>query len=149
MIRWTVTALILTALAAGPIPALAAGDPSHERHELMESMGDAAKPVGGMLKGEIDFDAATVMESLGTMQDVACKVRSLFPEGSYEPGEKKANEAVWTDREGFDKQLAAFAAAVDAAIEANPQSLDALKPVASEVFNNCKSCHEDYRTPGD
>ena len=149
MFRWTATALILTTLGAMPFLAMAADDPSHERHELMESMGDAAKPLGGMLKGEIDFDAATAMESLGTMQDVASRVGGLFPEGSYEPGEKKANEAVWTDREGFDNLLAAFAVAVDAAIQANPQSLEALQPVASEVFKNCKACHEDYRTPGD
>ena len=149
MFRLPVTVLMLTALVAVPLLALAADDPSHERHELMESMGDAAKPLGGMLKGENEFDAAMAMKSLDTFQDVASRVGSLFPVGSYEPGEKKASEAVWTDREGFDDRLASFAAAVDAAIEANPQSLDELKPVASEVFNNCKACHEDYRTPGD
>jgi cytochrome c556 len=148
MTNWTKTTLVLATLALMPGLAGAADNPGKERHELMESMGDAAKPLGGMLKGEVAFDAATVMESLRAMQDGAAKVGGLFPEGSYEPGEKKASEAVWTDRAGFDAQLAKFAAAVDAAVEANPQSVEALKPVASEVFANCKGCHEDYRTPG-
>jgi cytochrome c556 len=42
-----------------------------------------------------------------------------------------------------------FNVALDAAIAANPQSLDELKPVMQNLFGTCKGCHEDYRTPGD
>ena len=36
-------------------PLLAGDDPVHERHEMMEGVGDAAKPIGEILKGERDF----------------------------------------------------------------------------------------------
>jgi cytochrome c556 len=38
-----------------------------------------------------------------------------------------------------------FSTAVDAAIAANPDSLDALKATADPIFKTCKGCHEDYR----
>lgn len=41
------------------------------------------------------------------------------------------------------------AAAVEAAILAAPQDLDALKQLAPEIFSNCKARHEDYRIPGE
>lgn len=129
--------------------AFAADDPAEERHERMEAVGDAAGPVGGMLKGELDFDAATVMASFMTMKEQIVGIDQLFPEGSYVEGEKRAAQAVWTNRADFDQKMVDFAAALDSAVAANPQDLEALKPVAQNVFGNCKGCHEDYRTPGD
>lgn len=140
----------LLAVVFGLVPlAFAAEGPAEERHERMEAVGDAAGPVGGMLKGELDFDAATVMSSFMTMQQQIDGIGQLFPEGSYVAGEKRAAQAVWSNRADFDQKMADFAAALDSAIAANPQDLEALKPVAQNVFKNCKGCHEDYRTPGD
>lgn len=145
-----IIATALTLALAGSMPwALADDDPVKERHELMETMGDAAKVVGGTLKGEIEFDAAAVMDSFNTMHHVGTHVGGLFPEGSYVGGEDRAKETVWTDRAEFDALLAEFNAAVEAAILANPQDVDALKQVAPDIFDNCKACHEDYRIPGD
>jgi cytochrome c556 len=128
---------------------MAADDPAEQRHELMEDVGDAAKPLGEMLKGEREFDSATAMQSLRVMQDAAGVVGDLFPEGSYVGGEKKARETVWSDREGFTQKLADFSDAVAAAIAADPQSLAALEPAAGAVFKACKACHEEYRIPGE
>jgi cytochrome c556 len=116
-----------------------------QRHELMESAKDAAKPIGGMLKGELEFDAATAMESFQVWSDVAAQAGDLFPEGSETGYDTEAKETIWTDRDGFNQQLADFTAAVDGAIEASPQSLDELKMAAGPVFKACKSCHEGYR----
>jgi cytochrome c556 len=141
--------LLVAALASLAPLAIAGDDPAQERHERMEAVGDAAGPLGGMLKGELDFDAATAMASFMSMKENVDGIDELFPEGSYVEGEKRAAQAVWTNRADFDQKMADFSAALDTAIAAEPQDLEAFKPVAQDVFKNCKACHEDYRTPGD
>jgi cytochrome c556 len=141
---------LLTALLIGVVPlALASDDPAQERHERMEAVGDAVGPLGGMLKGEVDFDAAVAMSNLLSIKESTTGIGELFPEGSYVEGKKRASQAVWTNRADFDQKMVDFNVALDAAIAANPQSLDELKPVMQNLFGTCKGCHEDYRTPGD
>lgn len=140
--------LLLFAVASLAPLAIASDDPAQERHERMEAVGDAAGPLGGMLKGELDFDAVTAMASFVSMKESIDGIDQLFPEGSYVVGEKRATKAVWTNRVDFDQKMMEFSAAVDAAIAADPQDLDSLKPAAQNVFKNCKACHEDYRSPG-
>ena len=142
-VKPALTALLALFLLA-PL-ASAEDDPIHERHELMEAVGDAAKPVGAMLRGQSEFDADVLMESLSVWKKVAGKFGGLFPEGTETGGGTEAAPAIWEDREGFDAALATWSEAIDAAIAANPQSLDAAKPVAGEVFNACKNCHDSYR----
>ena len=134
--------LAATALASS---VFAADDPVHERHELMEEVGDAAKPVGEMLKGEREFDSAALMESLKVWKNVSGKFGGLFPPGSETGEGTEAAPAIWEDRAGFDAALAEWASAVDAAIEAAPDSLEAAKPVVGPVFQTCKGCHDNYR----
>ena len=126
-------------------PLFAGEGPAHERHELMEGVGDAAKPVGEMLKGEREFDAGVVMNSFETFDEASATLGDLFPPGSEDAEGTEAAPAIWEDRAGFEGALATWADAVDAAIAANPQTLEETKPVAGEVFKACKACHDDYR----
>lgn len=148
MPRLTISLLLAAVVGLAPL-AFASDDPAEERHERMEAVGDAFGQVGGMLKGEREFDAATAMSSFKTMQEQIDGIDQLFPEGSYVAGKKRAAQAVWTNRADFDQKMADFSAALDHAIAANPQDLESLKPVAQKILNTCKACHEDYRTPGD
>jgi cytochrome c556 len=116
-----------------------------ERHDLMESAKGAAKPIGEMLKGERDFDAAVVEESLGTWEHVAATAGDLFPPGSETGYDTEAKSTVWTDRAGFDQALQEFSTAVSLAIEADPQDVEALKTATGPVFKACKGCHDGYR----
>lgn len=116
-----------------------------QRHELMETARDAAKAIGGMLKGEAPFDAAVVMESFAAWENVAAKAGDLFPEGSETGYDTEAKETIWTDREGFDLALETFAESVTNAVMAEPQNVEELNAAAGPVFKSCKSCHEDYR----
>jgi cytochrome c556 len=137
---------LLVAIAlAFTSPVFAGDDPVHERHELMEGVGDAAKPIGQMLKGERDFDAGVVMASFRTFDEASAKFGGLFPPGSETGEGTEAAPAIWEDRAGFEEALATWADAVDAAIAAQPQTLDATKPVAGEIFKACKGCHDNYR----
>jgi len=129
--------LVPVVLASAPV--------QEERHELMESAKDAAKPIGNMLKGEQDFDAAIVMESFGTWEHVAATAGSLFQVGSETGYDTRAKETVWTDREGFDSEMEQFAQNVARAIEAAPQDLESLNAAAGPVLKSCKGCHESFR----
>ena len=127
------------------LSALAGDSPQEKRHEMMEEVGDAAKKIGGMLKGEAPFDAGVANASLAVWDDVAGTYGELFPEGSDSGYGTEAAPTIWTDRAGFEDQLAKFVEASGAAVAANPQDLEALKAAAGPVFKVCKSCHETYR----
>ena len=136
--------IFLASIAIASI-AVAGEGPQHERHELMESAKDAAKPIGQMLKGETDYDADVMMTSLQTFLDISDEFGGLFPPGTESGEGTEAAPAIWEDREGFDQALADWRAAVETAIEAHPASVEDAKPVVGPVFNACKNCHDTYR----
>ena len=140
-LRLTLTFL---AIVAAPL-AVAEEDPREKRHELMESVRDAAKPVGKMLRGDTEFDADVVMASLGTWEKVSAVFGGLFPEGTETGMDTEAAPAIWEDREGFEQALAEWRNSVLAAIDAAPQTLDEAKPTVGPIFNKCKNCHDNYR----
>lgn len=121
-------------------------DIASDREELMEGVRDAAKPVGAMLKGEKEFNAGTLQESLAVFADAADKLGTLVPEGST-GGE--ASPAIWDDPEGFAAAVSKWQDSVAAAIDAAPQSLEDAAPLAKAVMGNCKNCHDDYRIEDD
>jgi cytochrome c556 len=123
-------------------PALADDDPAHERHELMEGVKDAAKPVGEMLQGKAEFNQETVMASLRTFAEAGEKLGNLVPDGS-QGGE--AAPAIWEDPEGFEEKIAAWREATADAIAAEPATLEDAKPALGPVLESCKNCHESYR----
>ena len=137
-----ITALVLTALAG----IAGAEDIAHERHELMEGVRDATKPVGAMIRGEKAFDADTLQASLAVFADAGEKLGSLVPAGS-EGGEAAAS--IWEDPDGFAAEIRKWQDATAAAIEASPKTLDAAKPVVGPVLKSCKSCHDGYRIEDD
>src|SRR5210317_515851 len=71
--------LVTVVAIAFTSPLFAGDDPIHERHELMEGVGDAAKPIGQMLKGEREFDAGVVMTSFETFDKASAQFGGLFP----------------------------------------------------------------------
>jgi len=125
--------------------ALAGSDPIEKRQHLMEDTRDAAKMIGGMLKEKQPFDAQAAMDSLKVWKKTAAEAGDLFPEGSETGHETEAKATIWTDRDGFNDKMADFATKVDAAIAANPGSLEALGEAAGPIFKACKACHEGYR----
>ena len=116
--------------------------PQDERHELMETVKEAAQVLGPMAQGKKEYDAVAAMAALEVWQDVGSKFGDLFPEGS-EGGE--AAPAIWEDREGFNAALKEWQDATAAAIAANPQTLEDARASIGPVFNTCENCHDTYR----
>ena len=146
MTRSFLVAFIFTLVS---LPILASDDPAKERHELMEGVKDAAGVIGGMIKGEQEFEIKAAMEALFVWQNAAQKFGHLFPEGTYSGEPDTAKMDVWTDRKGFEELLAKFGSQVDDAIGATPQTQDELAEAAGPIFKTCKQCHEGYRLEGD
>jgi len=144
MIRLFLVSCMLTILAGS---AIAADDPVHERHEMMEGVKDSAGVIGGMIKGEKEFDSFDAMDALAVWQKASEEFGHLFPEGSYTGDPETASQEVWSDREGFDELLAQFADKVNQAVQAAPESREELESAAGPIFKVCKDCHEGYRLP--
>ncbi len=145
MIKKTIHLVLMTATLSIVSIAVAGDDPIHERHELMEDVRDAAKPMGKMLRGEAEYDAEVVQASLAVFADVSKTFGGLFPEGTETGGGTEAAPAIWEDRAGFEEALAEWSNATNAAISAKPATLEEAKPVLGKVFGTCKNCHDTYR----
>ena len=124
-------------------------DPIAQRQALMEDTRDALRPLIGMTRGEVDFDAGTVSDSLAVFAITAEKAPALFPEGSETGGDTEAKATIWTDRAGFDQAFTNFGEAVAAAQAADIQALDQLQPQLQGVLKTCRGCHDDYRVDKD
>lgn len=141
-------AIILSTIFAASL-AIAGSDPIKARQHLMEETRDAAKAIGGMLKGEQPFDADMAMTALETWKKTATEAGDLFPEGSETGHDTEAKSTIWSDRAGFDEKMQVFNTKVDEAIAASPDSLEALKAAAGPIFKSCKGCHDGYRVEKD
>ncbi len=142
---------VLGALAALSIPVAAAEDPIAARKALMWSNGAAAAAAGGMMKGEIAYSPVVAKSVLMTFNATAAVFGDFFPEGSFDSANSRAAEKIWTDRAGFDAELAKFrtatAAAVQAAGKDGPVDVAAFQAAVGPAFDSCKSCHEGYQIP--
>jgi cytochrome c556 len=122
--------------------AIAGDDPAHERHEMMEGVRDAAKPVGAMLKGEKEFDADTLQRSLATFAKASEKLGD-----ARRPRARRQRR--WRGCTCNMGRPGRICGGHPGAVDANPQSLDAAKPVVGPVFGACKNCHDSYRIEED
>lgn len=141
--------LTVTAILAYAAIVSADSSVQSERHELMEGVRDAAKPVGEMLRGNESYDAEVVAASLATWSDAAAKFGDLFPNGSETGADTRAKAAIWEDRAGFNQALTEWQNVTNAAIAAAPATLEAAKPVLRPAFEACKACHDKYRAEKD
>ena len=124
-------------------------DPIAQRQALMEDTRDALRPLIGMTRGEVDFDAETVSNSLAVFASTAEEAPALFPVGSETGGDTEAKMTIWSDRAGFDQAFANFGEAVAAAQAADIQTLEALQPQLQGVLKTCRDCHDGYRVEKD
>lgn len=141
---------VLLALALAPLVVVADGhDPIAQRQDLMSNTREALKPLIGMTRGQVDFDAQTVSDSLAVWAETAEKAPALFPEGSETGGDTEAKATIWSDRAGFDQRFQDFADAVASAQAADITTLEALGPQLQGVLKTCKGCHDNYRVEKD
>jgi len=141
---------IALCILALPMLALADGDsPIEQRQHLMEQTRDALKPLVGMTRNQVPFDAATVTESLAVFENTAVEALPLFPEGSDSGFDTEAKATIWTDRTGFEMAFMQFGAAVEEAQDADINSVETLEAPLQGILKTCKGCHDDFRVEKD
>lgn len=91
-----------------------------ERMDAMMAMGKIVKSLSAMMRGENDFDAASVKEGARAIKSHAGEaMTSLFPEGTTEaPSEARAE--IWSDWKTFEElanQLETYATGLEAAAD--------------------------------
>lgn len=116
--------------------------PIHDRHELMEEVGDDAKKIGDAMKAGKLTDAAAPAERIAASVE---RFLQLFPPGSEHPN-SRAMPAIWTKRTEFDRLGRELETTATAVAEAAKSGGD-VKKAAGAMFKNCKACHTEFRKP--
>jgi cytochrome c556 len=120
-------------LPAGPI---------HDRHQLMEEIGDHAKAINDTLKkGGVEG----VADNADAIAAKAKKITALFPEGSAHE-KSRAKAEIWKNWAEFEK-LAGALHDKAAALAATARAGSGVREAGQAMFGNCKSCHDEFRVP--
>lgn len=135
---------LVAGLALGASLGVLAADAYHERHQEMEGVGDAMKPLVAIAKKEAPFDAAVVNKNATAIADHLKKAATLFPAGSG-GGESLAKPEIWTDTPGFEKAMKDAQAAAAALQQVKEEA--AFRPALGGLGGACKACHDKYRIP--
>ncbi|MGU3497111.1 c-type cytochrome [Xanthobacteraceae bacterium A53D] len=137
-----IAALAVPLVATAATAVVAQTNVIQERRAAMKDIGEQAKAMGAMVKGDVAFDAAKAEAAFKVFTASGAKFGTLFPEGSN-TGETKATAAVWSDRAGFDAELQKFNAAVAANVD-KVGTADGLKTAMTAVGGTCRACHQGY-----
>lgn len=142
-----------------------------ERMDAMSVMSEAAKTLSSMMRGQVDYDAATVRAAAAEIEAHAgAAMTELFPEGS-EGMPSEARAEIWSDWSTFSElamRLETLAVGLQAAagngvkmpgggamgsqsmmgaMRLDPQALATMP--AGAVFNmvaqTCSACHAEFR----
>lgn len=142
MLKKLALAGVIALAAMGSVSAQ--NDPIAQRKAILKGMGDAAKPVGGMLKGEVPFNLELVQAALKSFSAGSKQLPALFPENSKTGGDTTAAPKIWEEKAKFDAIFAKLDTDAAGALAAIKDEAS-LKANAGKVFGNCKACHDDYR----
>jgi cytochrome c556 len=120
-----------------------------ERKAVYKLIGASFKPIGNVLKGSAQYDAATIQKSIDRVVFLSGLLDEAFPENSNlgDP-ETKAKADIWTNHTDFEKKEKDFQAHVLALQKVNETEKGAsetFKTAAAAVGQDCKACHDDYR----
>lgn len=134
------TICALAGIAIGVTAVAAQGDAIAERKKLMKQNSQHTKAISAMIKGDAPFDAKAVTAAFTQWSATAAALPKLFPDNS-KSGDTRALPKIWTDRKGFDAEIATFTKAASA----RPGDIEALKKAFPAVSKSCGDCHEGYR----
>ncbi len=136
-----------TAMLTGS--AIAAEDPIGARKAMMKNVVAATKLGGGMLKGQVEYNAVAAQLILRVMNTAALGAAEHFPKGSETGMETTAAPKIWEDMGGFTAAMGKFQADTASTIvkleEIEFFDKAAFGAAFGKVTANCKACHEKYR----
>jgi cytochrome c556 len=151
---WSSGALILSAtLALSAAAQNAGGGPSpaeraiEYRKSLYTLVGGNWGPIGQVLQGRAEYNAAEVAKRADRVAFLATMASEAFPAVSKD-GDTKAKGEIWSDSAGFAKRIKEFedsTAALATLVKTDKTNSAAFKTAAGRVGEACKGCHDNYR----
>ncbi len=132
--------------AAGPSPARAAIE---VRKAVYVLIGSNFRPLGNVLKGTAQYDAAEAQKSAARIAFLSGLVSEAFPDVSNvgEP-DTKAKADIWLNRADFDKKVQEFQTDAAALVQVNTAeqgSTDGFKAAVTKLGQDCKNCHDAFK----
>ena len=124
---------------------------AHEiRVNHMKLMGAHIGILGGMAKGEVDYDAETAAAAADTLSALASTAGNLYwVEGSSseEIEDSRALPVIWEKMDDFHAKENALSEAAMAMKDAAGTDLASLQQAMGPLGKGCGDCHETYRKP--
>ncbi|OYD23649.1 c-type cytochrome [Oceanimonas baumannii] len=118
------------------------------RQSLYQVMAAQAGVIGGMAKGEIDFDAAALHQRAINLSNAAGLLGdTYFPETR---GVESSNllDKAWDDMEGMQAKGKDFGDALQNLVKVSAEEgfdQAQARKAAGAMFKTCKGCHDGYR----
>ncbi len=102
-------------------------------------------PMGGMMKGKIDFNKEVFEKNSNDLATLAVLSANGFDVKATVEG-SRAKPEIWENKDEFDMGMKKFAETTAAlATAAKSGEMDTIKPAFGAVADNCKQCHKKYR----
>ncbi|MFP4616148.1 MAG: c-type cytochrome [Thiohalorhabdus sp.] len=145
-----IATLLAGALLATGATAHAADDEEEKAVEYRESvfhvMGHNFKPMGDMMKGEIDFDAEEFATRAERVSQLAHMPMEGFVEGTADVAGSEAKPGIWENWEDFQGKMEDLQeTSAELAEVAQGGDKGAIAPKFKAVGESCKACHDDYK----
>jgi cytochrome c556 len=137
------------AVASSPAATAAAAKQAVEyRKAAFTLLGGNFRPIGAILQGRTQYQPAEARRYVPRLVFLAELLDDAFPDIS-KTGDTRAKPEIWSNRADFDARLREFqnhTAALAQWVKGSDVSTDGFKNAALAVAQDCKSCHDHYRS---
>ena len=133
------------AAPAGPTPAERAIE---YRQAVYKVVAGNFGPLSQIAQGKADFKSETAVKQATRLSQIATFVGDAYPDISKE-GKTRALPAIWANRKEFDQIVADFGThtkTLAEVVENSSSAGDELKAAVAAVGNDCKACHDKFRS---
>ena len=138
-----------TAIAQdGPTPEEQAAASVENRQAVFKLLSFNMGPLGGMLRGNVEFDATLVETNATHIADLGEMIPALFAADTtgVDGLDTKALDSIWGNMAGFEEKAEALVMAANAAAEAAAGGdRGATMQAVGGIGQACGSCHDDFR----
>jgi cytochrome c556 len=133
------------AAPAGPTPAERAIE---YRQAVYKIVAGNFQPLAQIAQGKADFNEETSRTNAARLAQIAGFVGDAYPDISRE-GKTRALPAIWSNRAEFDslvKDLNTHTKTLSEVVDNSSSAGTEFKAAVAAVGNDCKTCHEKFRS---
>lgn len=139
------------ALAQVATPAKSAADAQaaiEARQQIFKDIKKANEPLGAMLRGQREFDAAVVTAGATQIQALSVKIPDAFTVDTHQFKDTKTNalDGIWSALSDFKAKADALNTAAANVIEvAKGGDKAAMRQAVIDMSKKCGSCHDSFK----